>query len=124
MSHRHVGFTDVPPAVIQAHLVQAGVRISFRTDEEPRGVLSDGEPDKTVRWLWLPGGQGGKIRWGITTTPRKDHPEDNGARVFLQGKASSLAAAEQLILQAIRDANPGAIASGSTGGDAPAGVPE
>ena len=110
MSHRHVCYSEVPPSVIQAQLVQAGIRISYRTDEEPRALLPDGTTDNQVRWFWLRSGI--KIRWGVTTTPRRDHPEDanRGARVFAQGKKSGLDEAVQILQDAIAAAVPPAAA--------------
>ena len=75
MSHRHVCFSELHPSVIQSRLEDAGVQISFREDGEPRGLLADGTQDTMMRWLWV---RGSRIRWGVTTTPRKDYPGDEG----------------------------------------------
>ena len=46
----------------------------------------------------------------MTTSPRTDHPEDaaHGARIFVQGKASRLDAAVQLLQAAVAAAAPAA----------------
>ena len=102
-SHRHVGFSDVPPSVIQSRLEAAGVRIAFREDGEPRGLLADGTHDTMMRWLWV---HGNRIRWGVTTTPRRDHPGDEGQRVFVMGKAAALPDAVQIIQAVVAEAPP------------------
>ena len=103
MSHRHVCFSDLHPSVIQSRLQGAGVGVAFREDGEPRGVLADGTHDTMMRWLWV---RGNRIRWGVTTTPRKDHPDDEGQRVFLMGKAAALPEAAQIIQTALAEAPP------------------
>ena len=64
-------------------------------------MLPDGNTDYQIRWFWLRNGI--KIRWGVTTTPRRDHPEDanHGARVFAQGKKSGLDEAARILLDAV-----------------------
>ena len=99
MSHCHVCFSDIHPDELERRLREAGIKVEHRDDGVPRALLADGTADTKLRWLWVPPGHPSrdKVAWGITTTARPDHPDDDGARIYLRGKTALLPAAAKLI---------------------------
>ena len=105
MSHCHVCFSDIHPDELERRLQDTGIKAEHRDDQIPRALLADGTTDTKLRWLWVPPGhpKRDKVSWGITTSARPGHPNDDGPRIFLRGKPALLSRAARLILDLLTD---------------------